>query len=80
MNGDPTTRRIIVTENIFWPNGLTIDYDKNQIYWLDAKLKFIDVMDFDGRNRRTVVKDGLTYAYALTLFNMKLYWTDWQTW
>jgi low density lipoprotein receptor-related protein 5/6 len=80
MNGDPETRQVIVDQNIFWPNGLTIDYETNKIYWLDAKLHFIDVMDFDGKNRRTIMKDGLDYGFALTIFNTKLYWTDWKTW
>jgi len=43
MNGDLSTRRVIVGENIFWPNGLTIDFDNKQIYWVDGKLGFIDV-------------------------------------
>ncbi|XP_059051324.1 low-density lipoprotein receptor-related protein 6 [Achroia grisella] len=80
MNGDPLTRKVIVKDNIFWPNGITIDYDKNLIYWVDAKLHFVDVVDFNGENRRKVVNGGLEYPYALTIFNDKLYWTDWKTW
>ncbi|CAB3228777.1 unnamed protein product [Arctia plantaginis] len=80
MNGDPTTRKVIVKENIFWPNGITIDYDKNLIYWVDAKLHFVDVMDFNGGNRKSVVTVGLVYPYALTFVDNKLYWTDWKTW
>lgn len=80
MNGDPTTRKVIINETIFWPNGITIDYDNNLIYWLDAKLHFVDVMDFDGKKRRRIVKEDLVYPYALTFYNHKLYWTDWKTW
>lgn len=80
MNGDPTTRKVIVKENIFWPNGITIDYDKNLIYWVDAKLHFVDVMDFNGQHRKSVVTVGLVYPYALTFVDSKLYWTDWKTW
>lgn len=43
MNGDLTTRKIIVSDKIFWPNGLTIDYVYRHIYWVDGKLGFIDV-------------------------------------
>lgn len=43
MDGDPKSRRIIVSHNIFWPNGLTVDFDSRKIYWLDARLHFIDV-------------------------------------
>ncbi|XP_072942283.1 low-density lipoprotein receptor-related protein 6 [Epargyreus clarus] len=80
MNGDPSTRKVIVKENIFWPNGITVDYTNNLIYWVDAKLQFVDVIDFNGGNRRRVVKGGLEYPYALAIFNDKLYWTDWKTW
>ncbi|PNF27659.1 hypothetical protein B7P43_G15338 [Cryptotermes secundus] len=80
MNGDPTTRKVIVHENIFWPNGLTVDYDAQLVYWLDGRLKFVEVMDFDGRNRKTIIKEGVNYSFALTMFQNKVYWTDWKTW
>ncbi|XP_073967481.1 low-density lipoprotein receptor-related protein 6-like [Choristoneura fumiferana] len=80
MDGDPATRKIIVKDNIFWPNGITVDYNNNLIYWVDANLHFIDVMDLNGEKRKRIVKGGLEYPYALTFFNDKLYWTDWKTW
>lgn len=80
MDGDPATRKIIVKDNIFWPNGITVDYNNNLIYWVDANLHFIDVMDLNGDKRKRIVKGGLEYPYALTFFNDKLYWTDWKTW
>lgn len=63
MDGDPTTRRILVNENIVWPNGLTVDVEKELIYWVDGNLKFLDVMNLDGTNRRTLVKDARDIAY-----------------
>lgn len=80
MDGNPSSRKVIVKDSIIWPNGITVDYTNNLIYWLDAKLLFVDVIDFNGENRRTVVKGGLEYPYAVALFNAKLYWTDWKTW
>lgn len=80
MNGDPSTRKVIVKDNIFWPNGITIDYDNNLIYWVDAQLHFIDAIDFNGENRKRIVKTGLVYPYAITVINEKLFWTDWKTW
>ncbi|KAF4524536.1 hypothetical protein B566_EDAN002809 [Ephemera danica] len=79
MNGDPATRTIIVSSDIFWPNGLTIDYDRQKIYWVDGRLNFLDVMDFDGQNRRNVVKQGISYPYSVTFFENKLYWSEWDT-
>ncbi|XP_028025930.1 low-density lipoprotein receptor-related protein 6 [Bombyx mandarina] len=80
MNGDPATRKVIVRDNIFWPNGITVDYNNSLIYWVDAKLQFVDVIDFNGEKRKRVVKGGLVYPFALTFSNDKLYWTDWQNW
>ncbi|XP_026326416.1 low-density lipoprotein receptor-related protein 6 [Hyposmocoma kahamanoa] len=80
MNGDPKTRKIIVKDNIFWPNGITIDYNNNMIYWVDAKLQFVDVIDFNGNKRNRVVEGKIEYPYALAFFSEKLYWTDWKTW
>ncbi|XP_015518016.1 low-density lipoprotein receptor-related protein 6 isoform X1 [Neodiprion lecontei] len=80
MDGDPNTREVIVSEDIFWPNGLTIDYEAELVYWSDGRLKFIAVMDYHGKNRRKVVSQGLDYPFAITYFDQKLYWTDWQTW
>lgn len=80
MNGDPATRRIIVKDNIIWPNGITVDYDTDVIYWVDAKLCFIDAVDFNGGKRKRIVKSGLVYPYALAYIDNKLFWTDWKTW
>ncbi|XP_063231013.1 low-density lipoprotein receptor-related protein 6 isoform X2 [Bacillus rossius redtenbacheri] len=80
MNGDPKTRKVIVSKDIFWPNGLTIDYVSEKVYWLDGHLKFISSMDYDGRNRCVVARNGVDYPYALTMVDHRLYWTDWQQW
>ncbi|KAK7490751.1 hypothetical protein BaRGS_00017980, partial [Batillaria attramentaria] len=79
MDGDQDSREVIVNDNIFWPNGLTIDYKDSKIYWADAKLHYIHSCDFDGSNRRVIVEGGLPHPFALTVFEDNLYWTDWQT-
>ena len=33
MDGDPITRSIITKDNIFWPNGLTIDYEAKRFLY-----------------------------------------------
>jgi low density lipoprotein receptor-related protein 5/6 len=64
MDGDQKSRKVLVNDNIFWPNGITIDLKKEEIYWVDGNLKFLDVMKLDGSNRRTVVKN-LEYPYSV---------------
>ncbi|XP_077517260.1 low-density lipoprotein receptor-related protein 6 isoform X3 [Amblyomma americanum] len=78
MDGNLTTRQVIVREDIFWPNGLTVDYQARRIYWLDAKLKLISSMDYDGKNRAVVIHGSLSLPFALTVLGDTLYWTDWQ--
>ena len=41
MDGSPPTRSAIVTTDIQWPNGLTIDHPAGRLYWTDAKLGYI---------------------------------------
>lgn len=80
MNGDHTTRTVIVKEDIFWPNGLTVDFSTRTLYWLDGRFKFIESMDFSGQNRKKILSKNILYPFALSLFQNKLYWTDWRTW
>ncbi|KAK2588774.1 hypothetical protein KPH14_001654 [Odynerus spinipes] len=68
-----------VQENIAWPNGLTIDYPNNRLYWIDAKLKKIESIRLDGRDRRTILSDVIKRPYSLAVFENKLYWSEWSS-
>ncbi|KAG9334402.1 hypothetical protein JZ751_008152 [Albula glossodonta] len=48
---DGSSRKIIVEEDIYWPNGLTIDLEEQKLYWADAKLSFIHRANLDGSSR-----------------------------
>lgn len=76
---DGSNRRGIVTESLFWPNGLTLDYTTNRIYWADAKHNVIESSFFDGFDRHKIISKGLPHPFALTLFEDAIYWTDWHT-
>ena len=41
----------IITTNIKWPNGLTIDFEQDKLYWADAYYDKIETCDFDGNYR-----------------------------
>ncbi|XP_035730371.1 vitellogenin receptor-like [Vespa mandarinia] len=68
-----------VKDNIDWPNGLTIDDPNDRLYWVDAKLKIIESIRLDGRDRRTILTDLINHPYSLAVFENKLYWNDWST-
>ena len=67
MDGDVSTRKKIVTENIKWPNGLTLDLVQRKLYWIDAKLRRLEVADFEGNNRKLLVDSGMSYTLYIML-------------
>ena len=82
---DGSNRGIIIRQDIHWPNGLTIDYSNEKIYWTDAKLFYIEKANYDGSNRQRIFRTPmprqcvLGHPFALTLYENKIYWTDWKT-
>ena len=51
---DGTGRNKIISDNIFWPNGITIDYTTDTLYWVDAKKHTLECSDLSGNHRRMV--------------------------
>ena len=81
---DGSNRRVIIRRNIHWPNGLTIDYSAQKIYWIDAKTFYIAKANYDGSDHQSILRSApsqcsLGRPYALALYADKLYWTDWKT-
>lgn len=67
-----------MNSSIGWPNGITIDYRRGKIYWADAKLDKIEVMNLNGKNRKVIVDTDVPHVFGLTILHNRLYWTDWQ--
>ena len=77
---DGSARRTIVTGNLVWPNGLTIDQATNRLFWTDAKLDKIEVSDLNGENRQLIMSSSANiHPYGLAVYLDILYWTDWNT-
>lgn len=51
LYGSVSRRKVLVNQNIYWPNGLTIDLLEHKLYWADAKLSFIHRANLDGSAR-----------------------------
>ena len=77
---DGSARQTIVTGNLVWPNGLTIDQLTSRLFWVDAKLAKIEVSDLNGGNRQLIMSstDNI-HPYGLAVYLGVLYWTDWNT-
>ncbi|XP_014221207.1 vitellogenin receptor-like isoform X1 [Trichogramma pretiosum] len=76
---DGSNRTAFISDKIGWPNGLTIDYPNKRLYWVDAKLKVIESIQLDGKDRRTVLHDVAKHPYSIAIFENRLYWSDWNT-
>lgn len=61
---DGTNRSIIVEEKITWPNGLTLDFVNDRIYWADAREDYIAFASLDGTSRHTSNTHTLTHTYT----------------
>ncbi|XP_025830641.1 very low-density lipoprotein receptor-like [Agrilus planipennis] len=76
---DGSHRQVIVSYEVKWPNGLTLDLVKKRVYWVDAKLNTISSCDYNGRARRVILfsPDALRHPFSITTFEDWVYWTDW---
>uniref|UniRef100_A0A3Q3ETX7 Low density lipoprotein receptor-related protein 4 n=1 Tax=Labrus bergylta TaxID=56723 RepID=A0A3Q3ETX7_9LABR len=76
---DASSRIVIISSNLTWPNGLAIDYETKRLYWADAGMKTIEFGNFDGSDRQVLIGSQLPHPFGLTVHLDKLYWTDWQS-
>ena len=71
------TNRVRIIEGLKRPNGLSIDFKDQLLFWVDADNFVIECANLDGTNRRTIAS-GLQKPFALTQFEDYIYWTDWK--
>ncbi|OXB76843.1 UNVERIFIED_CONTAM: hypothetical protein H355_002536 [Colinus virginianus] len=76
---DGKDKTVIISTKLEWPNGLTIDYTNDKLYWADAHLNYIEYSDLDGHHRHTVYDGTLPHPFAITIFEDTIFWTDWNT-
>lgn len=80
-NMDGSERVTLVNTSLTWPNGITIDYEMERIYWVDAdnSTRAIEYCDFNGNGRTVLINQRLLHPFGITLFKDHIYWTDWET-
>nr|XP_012551059.1 lipophorin receptor isoform X1 [Bombyx mori] len=76
---DGSHRSTIVSYDVKWPNGLTLDLVRQRVYWVDAKMNTISSCNYDGSGRRLILHstEVLRHPFSITTFEDWVYWTDW---
>ena len=71
---------VTVFKNVLlgWPNGLSIDYLTDKIYWCDALLDHIQFADLDGSNVKMITTPSIRHPFSLVIFDEWLYVTEWR--
>jgi len=75
---DGQQRLSIVNDSIQMPLGLTLDLIREEVYFTDHHLNYIEVVNYNGENRRKILANThfLHGPISLTLFENYLYWFD----
>ena len=58
---------VILSLSLGFPNGLSVDYDAERLYWVDAKLDKIETADFNGQNRVALKLDQVPHPFGLAV-------------
>jgi hypothetical protein len=74
---DGSTPLPIVTDNLKWPNGISIDYGNSRLYWTDANTDRIESAALDGDDRRIVKSTGIKHPFGVDVLGDMVYWSDW---
>jgi hypothetical protein len=49
-----------------------------RVYWIDSELKIMESSDYDGKDRKTIVRKDLLEPSGLAVFGDYLYFIDWK--
>ena len=78
---DGEERHAIHEAGLSQPNGITVDYLTERIYWSDSDLDKLEYSNYDGSERMILETQdyGVFHPFALTIVDDILFWTDWET-
>lgn len=83
MDGTGSTI-IFSSPTVEWPNALTLDYETDTLYWIDASRGVIGKSNSDGSDLNIIQtlsdrndEDSTVYVYSMDYFQGRLYWGEW---
>ena len=67
----------LVSTDISNPNGITINYQQQRLYWNDAGQKRLETVLADGSMRMSITAGtDIQQPFGITYFRNKLYWPE----
>lgn len=65
---------------VVWPNGVTIDYIAERLYWVDASKDYIASSDIDGKHFIKILQQDsrVAHPFAVAVLKDLMYWDDWK--
>ncbi|GIY35944.1 prolow-density lipoprotein receptor-related protein 1 [Caerostris darwini] len=82
---DGSNSKDFLSENLQWPNGLSIDYVDKKLYFCDAYLHRLERISLDGSNRQTLFEDvnkdpfqPQGFPFDLAHLDGYVFWSEYQ--
>lgn len=77
-NSDGSDPLVFKNVTLGWPNGLSIDFKKDRVYWCDALLDHVQHANLDGTDIRTVNSRLIRHPFSIVIHQEWMYITDWR--
>lgn len=77
-NSDGTGLLVFKNVTLGWPNGLSIDFQRDRVYWCDALLDHVQHANLDGSDIRTVNSRLIRHPFSIVINEEWMYITDWR--
>ena len=74
---DGKNRTVIINTNVLQTHSLTLDYQRQILYWIDSDYRVLESSTVNGTNRKTIYWFSQSYSfYGISLFN-DIFYLSW---
>lgn len=72
-------RTVVIDDGLTTSDGLAVDWIYSHIYWTDSLKTTIELANFEGNMRKTLIRDRIQEPRAIALNPLEgwMFWTDW---
>lgn len=60
-------RTVVISDDVTLADGLAVDWIYNHIYWADSRKNTIELSNFEGNMRKTLIRDSLGEPRSLAV-------------